>query len=141
MKNQPDNFIPLFKEKEAKHFYFSNNKWIKCDENKIYFLWRDWVVSMNTSRYMDDKGFLVFGYSTIEIPITICYKFSEGIDVLKEKLIIGKEYLFSDMLQEEKGFKVKWQKGILDKIEKHPYSANCFVSKGQCFLYAKELDS
>lgn len=61
MTNQPDNFIPVFKEKEAKQFYFSNNQWIECDEEKIDSLWKTWIVSKNTKRYVDDKGFLVFG--------------------------------------------------------------------------------
>jgi len=73
--------------------------------------------------------------------ITIYYRFSEGIEVLKEKLTIGKEYLFSDVLQEDKNFKVEWKKGVLDKIERHPNSANCFVSGNQYFLYARELYS
>jgi len=76
-----------------------------------------------------------------ENQITICYKFSEDIEVLKQKLTIGKEYLFSDMLQEEKIFKVEWRKGILDKIERHPYSANCFVCGNRYFLYVRELES
>ena len=70
---------------------------------------------------------------------TVCYKSTEGVAVLNLKLTVGKKYKFSDVLQEEKEFKVKWKKGVLDKIDKHPYSDNCFVSNGQYFLYAKEL--
>jgi len=71
--------------------------------------------------------------------VRVIYKFSEGIENLKRNMTIGKEYLFSDMLQEEKSFKVEWKKGVLNKIEQHPDSANCFVSDGQYFLYAKKI--
>jgi len=136
-----ENFIPSFKQNEIEEFSFENNEWIKCDRNKIMTLWEDWVCSVRAESYTDENGFLVFGYDTKEKPITIYYKFSEGIDVLKKKLTIGKEYFFSDMLQEEKAFEVKWKKGTLDKIERHPNLANCLLSGSQYFLYARELDS
>jgi len=74
-----------------------------------------------------------------EKQITNCYKFSDNMNFLKQKLVIGKEYLFSDILQEEKSFKVVWKKGFLTKIERHPNSANCFVCENQYFLYIKEV--
>lgn len=135
------DFIPAFKQNKTEQFYFNDNEWIKCNKTKINLLYQNWVCSKRAERYTDDDGFLVFGYDTKEKPITICYKFSEGIDILKRTLIIGKEYLFSDMLQEEKAFKVEWKKGILSKIESHPNAANCFVSGSQYFLYVKELGS
>ena len=136
-----ENFIPYFKQNETEEFSFENNEWVKCDRKKINLLWEDWICDVRAESYTDENGFLVFGYDTKERQITICYKFSEGIDVLKEKLTIGKEYLFSDMLQEEKSFEVKWRKGTLNKIERHPNSANCLLSGSQYFLYARELDS
>lgn len=58
-----------------------------------------------------------------------------------KELIIGNTYLFSDALQEEKNYKVVWREGVLDKIETHPYSANCFVSDNQFFLYCKDVEN
>jgi hypothetical protein len=138
-----ENFNPLFKERDTdegkEQLIYKKGKWKFCSEEIINSLWILWVSSIEASSYYDNEGYLVFGYKLKEKNPTICYKFLEEIDMLKLRLIIGKEYLFSDMLQEEKQFKVEWEKGILDKIERHPNSANCFVSGIRYYLYAKEI--
>lgn len=68
------------------------------------------------------------------------YSSKEEIEFLKSKLTTGKEYLFSDMLQEEKNFLVEWEKGTLCDIKRHPNSANCFVKGSQFFWYIKEIN-
>lgn len=133
-----ENFKPSFKERGTEQFYF-NSGWIECGEDVISPLWQKWNSSTCPKRYEDEEGFLIFGYGTKEKQVTECYKFSDDMTTLKNKLIIGNEYLFSDMLQEGKTFKVEWKKGVLDKIERHPYSANCFVCGSRYFLYIKEI--
>lgn len=58
---ESENFIPMFKENGTSQFYFSNETWIECDEEKIAALWTVWIVSINTHRFQDDNGFIVFG--------------------------------------------------------------------------------
>jgi len=81
---------------------------------------------------------------TIKEPVyskekTICFSSNDDLEELQDKLTIGKEYLFSDCLQEEKTFKVEWKKGILEKIERHSNSINCFVTGNEYFFYIKEI--
>lgn len=70
---------------------------------------------------------------------SIIYSFREGLEELNRKLRVGFRYEFSDCLQREKCFFVEWQEGVLDKIERHPNSANCLVSNGRYFLYCREI--
>jgi hypothetical protein len=58
----PENFVPLFKERDAENqFFYQDGKWVKCSEPTIDFLWNKWVVSKNTERFDDEEGFTVFG--------------------------------------------------------------------------------
>lgn len=65
----PENFIPHFKEKNEgdNQYYFEDNQWVLCDEDKIDSLWLTWVVSKNTHKYFDNYGYLVFGYLNKEV--------------------------------------------------------------------------
>lgn len=60
------------------------------------------------------------------------------IIVGEKEYIIGKEYEFSDMLQEDKGFEVKWRKGVLSGYCPHPNSANSFVCGNQYYVHCRE---
>jgi len=60
------------------------------------------------------------------------------ITVGDKEYIIGKEYEFSDMLQEDKNFEVKWRKGILSGYCPHPNSANSFVCGNQYYVHCRE---
>ena len=65
----PKNFTPLFKEKTKgeNQYLFKDNKWVLSNENTIDDLYAEWVVSVNTHRYYDDEGYLVFGYLNKEV--------------------------------------------------------------------------
>lgn len=60
------------------------------------------------------------------------------IIVGEKEYIVGKEYEFSDMLQEDKGFEVKWRKGVLSGYCPHPNSANSFVCGSQYYVHCRE---
>ncbi len=55
-----------------------------------------------------------------------------------KEYIIGKEYEFSDSLQKDKGYVVKWHTGILKGYCPHPYSANSFVCGSQYYVHCRE---
>ena len=58
-----ENFVPSFKENDEEQFYFTDNNWIKCSESLIDSLWNSWVISKHAERYLDEDGFLIFGFS------------------------------------------------------------------------------
>lgn len=60
------------------------------------------------------------------------------IIVGEKEYIIGKEYEFSDMLQEDKNFEVKWRKGVLSGYCPHPNSANSFVCGNRYYVHCRE---
>lgn len=55
------------------------------------------------------------------------------ITVRNKEYIIGKEYEFSDILQEE-----KWHKGVLMGYCPHPNSSNSFVCGNQYYVHCRE---
>jgi len=63
MNNSAD-FVPLFKErsKDSKQLIWDENHWRESNEYRISLLWSRWVSSDNAHRYLDDDGFLIYGF-------------------------------------------------------------------------------
>jgi len=88
-----------------------------------------------------EQGKLINGDSRLFVHGSLVMTGSEmqvKITVGNKEYIIGKEYEFSDMLQEDKNFEVKWRKGILSGYCPHPNSSNSFVCGNQYYVHCRE---